>query len=93
MSNQLLVWVRITFTLIKLVILFSFLSYHLPYYLLQPELSIRYYRRLIQMGVINSEVWNNIGLCCFFSSQYDMALGCFERALLSAADDEMSDLW
>eukprot|EP01034_Spumella_vulgaris_P021624 gene21624-27663_t len=59
----------------------------------QPELSIRYYRRLLQMGVNTSEVWNNIGMCCFFSSQYDMALGCFERALGLANDDEMSDLW
>lgn len=45
------------------------------------------------MGVNSPEVWNNIGLCCFFSSQYDMALGCFERALVLAGDEEMSDLW
>lgn len=59
----------------------------------QPELSIRYYRRLLQMGVNNTEVWNNIGLCCFYSSQYDMALGCFERALAVAGDEEMADVW
>jgi tetratricopeptide repeat protein 8 len=45
------------------------------------------------MGVNNSEVWNNIGLCCFYSSQYDMALGCFDRALSSASDEEMGDVW
>jgi tetratricopeptide repeat protein 8 len=45
------------------------------------------------MGVNGPEVWNNIGLCCFYSSQYDMALGCFERALVLAGDEEMSDLW
>lgn len=45
------------------------------------------------MGVNNTEVWNNIGLCCFYSSQYDMALGCFERALSLAGDEEMADVW
>ena len=56
-------------------------------------MSIRYYRRLLQMGVSNTEVWNNIGLCCFYSSQYDMSLGCFERALGMAGDDDMADVW
>lgn len=56
-------------------------------------MSIRYYRRLIQMGVSNSELWNNVGLCCFYAAQYDMALGCFERALGMANDDVMADLW
>jgi hypothetical protein len=45
------------------------------------------------MGVNNTEVWNNIGLCCFYSSQYDMALGCFERALGMSGDDDMADVW
>jgi tetratricopeptide repeat protein 8 len=45
------------------------------------------------MGVNNTEVWNNIGLCCFYSSQYDMALSCFDRALSLASDEEMADIW
>jgi len=66
-----------------------------PYLLVvsQPEMAIRYYRRLLQMGVNNTEVWNNVGLCCFYSSQYDMALGCFDRALSLADDDVMADVW
>lgn len=56
-------------------------------------MSIRYYRRLLQMGVNNTEVWNNIGLCCFYSAQYDMALGCFDRALSLADDEAMADVW
>jgi tetratricopeptide repeat protein 8 len=56
-------------------------------------MAIRYYRRLLQMGVNNTEVWNNVGLCCFYSSQYDMALGCFDRALSLADDDVMADVW
>jgi tetratricopeptide repeat protein 8 len=29
----------------------------------------RYYRRLLQMGVTNTELWTNLGLCCFYASQ------------------------
>ena len=56
-------------------------------------MSMRYYRRLLQMGVNNLEIWNNIGLCCFYSGQYDMALGCFDRALGLANDEDMADIW
>ena len=59
----------------------------------QPELAIRPYRRLLQQGVNNTELWNNVGLCCFYAAQYDMSLGCFERALALANDDSMADVW
>lgn len=59
----------------------------------QPELSIRYYRRLLQMGVNNAELWNNLGLCCFYSGQYDMSLTCFDRSISLASDDELADIW
>ena len=58
-----------------------------------PEVALRYYRRLLQMGVNNTELWNNLGLSCFHSSQFDMALSCFERALALAADDNEGDVW
>ena len=45
------------------------------------------------MGVNNAELWNNLGLSCFYSSQYDMALNCFDRALSMASDDAMADIW
>jgi tetratricopeptide repeat protein 8 len=35
----------------------------------KPEIAMRLYRRLIQMGVNNAELWNNLGLCCFYASQ------------------------
>ena len=54
----------------------------------QPELSLRFYRRLLQMGINNAELLNNMGLCCFDSQQYDMTLACMERAL-SLADEEV----
>lgn len=56
-------------------------------------MSIRYYRRLLQMGVHNPEIWNNIGLCCFYSGQYDLSLSCFDRALGLASDEDMADIW
>jgi len=59
----------------------------------QPEVALRFYRRLVQMGLNNTELWNNLGLCCYYAAQYDMALGCFERALALADDDNMADVW
>lgn len=50
-------------------------------------------RRLLQIGVNNTELWNNLGLCCFYASQYDMSLHCFEKALALAEDDNMADVW
>lgn len=51
------------------------------------------FRRLLQMGVYNAELFTNLGLCCFFAQQYDMTLNCFERALSLASDENMSDVW
>ncbi|XP_033115930.1 tetratricopeptide repeat protein 8-like [Anneissia japonica] len=60
----------------------------------QPEIALRFYRRLLQMGVYNSELFNNIGLCCFYAQQYDMTLSCFERAISLAPDDNsVADVW
>ncbi|XP_059160316.1 tetratricopeptide repeat protein 8-like isoform X1 [Physella acuta] len=60
----------------------------------QPELALKFYRRLLQMGVYNGELFNNLGLCCYFSQQYDMTLTCFERALALAENDiVLADVW
>jgi len=61
----------------------------------QPEVALRYYKRLLQMGFYdNAEIWNNLGLCTFYSQQYDLCLVCFERALQVAEDDTtVSDIW
>jgi len=50
-------------------------------------------RRLLQMGVYNAELYNNLGLCCFYAQQYDMTLNCFTRALAIATDENVSDIW
>ena len=43
------------------------------------------------MGITGPEIWNNLGLCCFYSSQFDLALGCFDRAL--QCTDDAADIW
>ncbi|XP_069494059.1 tetratricopeptide repeat protein 8 isoform X2 [Ambystoma mexicanum] len=60
----------------------------------QPEIALRFYRRLLQMGVYNCQLYNNLGLCCFYAQQYDMTLSSFERALsLSEDEEEAADVW
>ncbi|EKX55519.1 hypothetical protein GUITHDRAFT_156789 [Guillardia theta CCMP2712] len=65
----------------------------LDVYKQSPEVALRYYRRLLQMGVSSSALWNNLGLCCFYAGLYDMSLTCFEQALISAEDDTLGDIW
>ncbi|XP_030069627.1 tetratricopeptide repeat protein 8 isoform X2 [Microcaecilia unicolor] len=60
----------------------------------QPEIALRFYRRLLQMGVYNCQLFNNLGICCFYAQQYDMTLSSFERALsLAENDEETADVW
>lgn len=66
-------------------------SYH--FYTNQPEIALKFYRRLVQWGVNNSELWNNLGLCWFYASQYDITLVCFERALSIVDDSNSADIW
>uniref|UniRef100_A0A3Q2QWB3 Tetratricopeptide repeat domain 8 n=1 Tax=Fundulus heteroclitus TaxID=8078 RepID=A0A3Q2QWB3_FUNHE len=64
------------------------------FYTDQPEIALRFYRRLLQMGVYKCQLYNNLGLCCFYAQQYDMTLSSFERALaLVASDEEQADVW
>lgn len=67
-------------------------SHH--FYLDQPEVSLRFYRRLIEIGIQSVEVWNNMGLCCYYANQFDLALNCFEKAIAMAEDDSAAaDVW
>jgi tetratricopeptide repeat protein 8 len=45
------------------------------------------------MGVYTAELFVNLGLCCFYSQQYDMTLNCFQRALSIAGNDCIADVW
>ena len=44
------------------------------------------------MGINNAELFNNLGLCCFYAQQYDMTLACMERALSTAEDETLGKL-
>jgi tetratricopeptide repeat protein 8 len=59
----------------------------------QPEIALRMFRRLHQMGLNSAELWNNLGLCSFHASQYDTALSYLERALSMADDTTSADIW
>jgi len=59
----------------------------------QPEIALKFYKRLLELGLNSTELWNNIGLCAYFSGQYDICLSCFERGLLVADDTGAADIW
>ncbi len=63
------------------------------FYTDQPEIALQFYKRLAQMGYRSAELWNNMGLCSFYSSQYHTALQFFSKALDAASDTNMADVW
>jgi tetratricopeptide repeat protein 8 len=66
-------------------------SHH--FYSDHPEIAIKFYKRLHDLGINNPEVWNNIGLCAYYSGLYDICLSSFERALISADDETSAEIW
>ena len=64
------------------------------FYTDQPEIALRFYKRLIQLGIGTPEIWCNLGLCTFFNGQYDLFWGCFERAISVCNDDvTRAEIW
>ncbi|XP_061049015.1 tetratricopeptide repeat protein 8-like isoform X1 [Eubalaena glacialis] len=60
----------------------------------QPEAALWFYRRFLQKGVYNCQLFNNLGLCCFYAQQYDMTLTSFEHALsLAENEEEVAEVW
>lgn len=61
----------------------------------QPEISLKMYQRLVELGCESVEIWNNMALCCFGNHQYHLYYTCFQRALLLAQDhpDLHADVW
>jgi tetratricopeptide repeat protein 8 len=57
----------------------------------RPEVSLRFYRRLLQLGITGIEIWNNLGLACYYAGQYDIAMKCFERTF--ELSDNSGDVW
>lgn len=59
-----------------------------------PEISLRFYKRLMDLGVNNTEIWNNIAVCLFNNSQFDLFFPCVKKALTMTEDPSMlTDLW
>jgi tetratricopeptide repeat protein 8 len=58
-----------------------------------PEVAMKFYRRILQMGVNKTELYVNLALCCFYCQQFDLAIGCLEHAHAIADDKIQSDLW
>jgi len=44
------------------------------FYTDQQEIALKFYKRLFELGINTSEIWNNLGLCAFYSGQYDFCL-------------------
>lgn len=71
------------------------------FYTDRPEVAVRFYRRLLQMGIADMELWNNLGLCCFHANQYDIAISCFLYAFDVARENghdqedtsALADVW
>uniref|UniRef100_A0A915K966 Tetratricopeptide repeat protein 8 n=1 Tax=Romanomermis culicivorax TaxID=13658 RepID=A0A915K966_ROMCU len=45
------------------------------------------------MGVYNAEIFTNLGLCCFYAQQFDLASVCLTKALDLADNTNQSDVW
>ncbi|CAB3397472.1 unnamed protein product [Caenorhabditis bovis] len=63
------------------------------YYSGKPEIALRYYRRILQMGVSSAELFMNIGLCCLAAQQFDFALSSIMRAQATMTEDVGADIW
>lgn len=59
----------------------------------QSEIAMKFYKRLFELGLNSAELWNNLGLCAYYSGQYDICLSCFERGLLVADDPTSAEIW
>nr|XP_026492981.1 tetratricopeptide repeat protein 8 [Vanessa tameamea] len=60
----------------------------------QPEIALRYYRRLLATNPPGPEIYNNLGLCCLYCNQWDLTLPCFRQALYFATNPETcSNIW
>ncbi|CAG9135281.1 unnamed protein product [Plutella xylostella] len=60
----------------------------------QPEIALRYYRRLLATCSPGAEIYNNLGLCCLHCNQWDLTLPCFRQALYFSTNPTIrADVW
>lgn len=57
------------------------------------EIALKFYRRILLMGVNSAELYVNLALCCFYCQQFDLTCGCLERAHAIADQANQADLW
>ncbi|KAL3079588.1 hypothetical protein niasHS_005573 [Heterodera schachtii] len=59
----------------------------------RPEIALKFYRRILQMGVNSAELYTNLAMCCFYCQQFDLACGCLQQAHSVADQQVQADLW
>ncbi|KAL3081174.1 hypothetical protein niasHT_032489 [Heterodera trifolii] len=58
----------------------------------RPEIALKFYRRILQMGVNSAELYTNLAMCCFYCQQFDLACGCLQQAHSVADQQARGDL-
>ncbi|CAH8475130.1 unnamed protein product [Schistosoma bovis] len=59
----------------------------------EPEVSLKYYRRILQYGYESTELYNNLGLCTFYTQQYDLCLSFFNQAIALSDTTNLADIY
>ncbi|CAH8480156.1 unnamed protein product [Heterobilharzia americana] len=59
----------------------------------QPEISLKYYRRILQYGYESTELYNNLGLCTYYTQQYDICLSFFNQAIALSDATNFADVY
>lgn len=63
------------------------------YYKDSPEVALRFYKRLVDLGINNAEIWNNMAVCLFTNSQFDLFMPCLTKAFEHADQNNLSEIW
>ncbi|XP_018644814.1 tetratricopeptide repeat protein 8, tpr8,putative, partial [Schistosoma mansoni] len=56
----------------------------------EPEVSLK---RILQYGYESSELYNNLGLCTFYTQQYDLSLSFFNQAIALSDTTNLADIY
>ncbi|KAK4472499.1 hypothetical protein MN116_003746 [Schistosoma mekongi] len=59
----------------------------------EPEVALKYYRRILQYGYESTELYNNLGLCTFYAQQYDLCLSFFNQAIALSDATNSADIY
>ncbi|CAL8078674.1 unnamed protein product [Calicophoron daubneyi] len=59
----------------------------------QPELALKFFRRILQLGFQSAELFNNLGLCSYYAQQYDVCLSYFQKAIEMCNLENAADVY